>query len=157
MSPDSIVTSTLLTIFASFAVIILILAVVFWLTFVWLRRLAREREIAMRQRFPNARVVAVGANFFGQESQGVMQLRGNGTLVITEDALVFERWVARQEYRIPLSNITAVETPNHFLGKSIMKPLLKVVYQTDGVEDAMAWYVHNLSGIKALLEQEIRH
>jgi hypothetical protein len=133
---------------------VLITAVVLVLVFMLLRRVARQREQAMRQRFPNARMIVRGANFFGQQSKGVIQLRGNGTLVITDTNLVFEGWMPRAEHSIPLNRITAIETPRSFLGKSIISPLLKVVYRTEaGGEDAMAWSVPDLAAAKAQLDQ----
>ncbi|MCK4953145.1 hypothetical protein KAS14_05120 [Candidatus Bathyarchaeota archaeon] len=38
------------------------------------------------------------ANFFGQESLGLGQVRGNGVLVLTEKELYFEMWSPKKYY-----------------------------------------------------------
>ena len=81
-------------------------------------------------------------------------MRGSGTLVLTDDALIFEMWMPRRELRIPLSSISAVETPTSFLGKTRFKPLLKVVFQNEsGLADAAAWDIPDVEGMKRNLEQ----
>lgn len=76
-----------------------------------------------------------------------MQMRGNGTLILTDSELIFEMWVLNTEFRIPLQSIQSLENPTSFLGKSRFAPLLKVVYTNDqGSTDAMAWQVSDLSG-----------
>ena len=37
-------------------------------------------------------------NFFGQESLGLGQIRGNGVLVLTEKELYFEMWHPKKYY-----------------------------------------------------------
>jgi hypothetical protein len=134
-----------------------VMAAAFALAFLWLRNLARRRQKAMLQRYPNARSIISGANFFGQESKGVFQTRGNGTLAITDTELVFEKWVPRREYVIPLNQIVAIEMPKSFLGKTTFTPLLKIVYRTDaGEQDAIAWSVRDAAGVKLQLEQGMR-
>lgn len=129
--------------------VILLLVVIFAL----LRRLAAARERAARERFPDAKLIIPGANFFGQQSAGVMQGRGNGTLVLTATELYFERWVLRKEYRIPLTAIESIETPTSFLTKTIFRPLLKVNFKNDaGQTDAMAWFVSDLEATKQAIE-----
>jgi hypothetical protein len=141
-------------------IVIIVLGVVFLAlvaSFAFLRRLADDRERAARERFPDARLIVRGANFFGQQSSGVLQGRGNGTLVLTDSELFFERWVLRKEYHIPLTAVESVETANSFLGKSIFQPLLKVNFRNDaGQPDAIAWYVPDLVGTKQAIEAAMR-
>jgi hypothetical protein len=121
-----------------------------------LRRQFAERERVARERFPNARMIIRGANFFGQQSLGVMQGRGNGILVLTDTELYFERLLPRKEFSVPLAAIQSVETTNSFLGKTIFRPLLKVVFRNDaGQIDAMAWYVGDVEGTKRTIEAAI--
>lgn len=123
------------------------------LVFAGVRRMAAHREQAMRERFPTARAILPNVNFFGQESNGATQLRGNGTMVLTSSEIVFERWVPRKEYRIPFARIQAIETPRAFLGKSVGRQLLKVVYTNDsGQSDSIAWLVPDLEAFKQTLE-----
>ncbi len=110
-------------------------------------RAAKEHEAAARREFPNAALVDSGALFFGQESRGAAQLRGNGTLVLTDAEMVFKQWVVDREFRVPLGWIVAIEKPRSFLGKSQFVELLCVKYRDDaGKDDAMAWRVRDLSG-----------
>jgi hypothetical protein len=146
----------LLTIIPIILITVAVMAVAFAAAFGWLRRLARRRYAVMMERYPNARKVIYGAHFFGQESKGVFQTRGNGTLVITDHELVFEKWVPQKEYVIPLNRIVTIEMPNSFLGKTTFTPLVKVVYRTDtGEQDAIAWSVRDAAGLKSQLEQFI--
>jgi hypothetical protein len=121
--------------------------VVFGGVFVVLRNTARQKEASARERYPNARQIDRAASFFGQESRGVTQMRGNGTLILTDSHLIFEMWVPNTEFRIALRSIQSLENPTSFLGKSRFTPLLKVVYTNEqGTTDAMAWQVPDLSG-----------
>jgi hypothetical protein len=111
-----------------------------------LRNIAQQKEASARARYPQARQIDRAASFFGQESRGAMQMRGNGTLILTDSDLIFEMWVPNTEFRIPLRRIQALENPTSFLGKSRFTPLLKVVYTNEqGTTDAMAWQVPDLS------------
>jgi hypothetical protein len=130
------------------------LAVVFGGVLVVLRNIARQKEARARERYPDARQIDRAASFFGQESRGVTQMRGNGTLILTDSDLIFEMWVPNKEFRIPLRSIQAIENPTSFLGKSRFTPLLKVVYTNDqGATDAMAWQVRDLSGWMRLINE----
>jgi hypothetical protein len=118
-----------------------------------LRRAMLDRAQAARERFPNAKLVVPGANFYGQESKGVMQLRGNGTLVLTDTELYFEMLVPQREFRIPLAAIQALETPSSYLGKTNFRPLLKVVYRDEsGQNDSMGWLVPDVDAVKRAIE-----
>jgi hypothetical protein len=85
-------------------------------------------------------------NFFGVESRGATQMRGNGCLALVDDELVFIQWVPRQTIRIRLAEIAEVDEANGHLGKTIARKLLRVRWQTAGVEDTVAWYVNDLAG-----------
>jgi type II secretory pathway component PulJ len=122
-------------------------AIVFGGVFVVLRNTARRKEASARAQYPNARQIDRAASFFGQESRGVAQMRGNGTLILTDTELIFEMWVPNNTFRIPLRHIQSLENPRSFLGKSRFTPLLKVVYTNEqGTKDAMAWQVPDLNG-----------
>ncbi|MEQ8674739.1 MAG: hypothetical protein RLP44_00270 [Aggregatilineales bacterium] len=132
-----------------FAIIVAIL--------LWLRRNVHQTQDAIANRFPTAVKIIPSASFFGQESKGVMQMRGTGTLVLTTTSLYFQKWVVGTEYTINLSQIRAIETPTSFLGKTQFKPLLKLVYQTDsGQQDAMAWLVPDFEELKKMIEDRIQ-
>lgn len=134
-------------------IVTLILTVVFGVTYSILLREMTSRANAVSKRFPNARLIIPGVNFYGQESKGKMQMRGNGTLVLTEAEIYFEQLVPRREYRIPLSAVQGVETPSSFLGKTNFRPLLKVVFKNEGGQtDAMGWIVPDVEGTKQAIE-----
>jgi hypothetical protein len=131
-----------------------VVAVVFGGVFVVLRNTARQKEASARERYPQARQIDRAASFFGQESRGATQMRGNGTLILTDSELIFEQWVTNRVFRIPLRSIQAIENPSWFLGKSRFAPLLKVVYTNElGKADSMAWQVPDLSGWMRLLNE----
>lgn len=127
---------------------------VFGAVFVVLRNLARKKEASARERYPNARQIDRAASFFGQESLAGTQMRGNGTLILTDSDLIFEMWVPNKQFRIPLRSIQSIENPTSFLGKSRFTPLLKVVYINDqGATDSMAWQVPDLAGWMRLINE----
>jgi hypothetical protein len=134
-------------------IVTLILTVVFGVTLSILRRETMSRAQAASKKFPNAKLIIPGVNCYGQESKGKMQMRGNGTLVLTEDELYFEQLVPRREFRIPLTAVQAIETPSSFLGKTNFRPLLKVVFKNDGGQpDAMGWIVPDVEAARQAIE-----
>ncbi len=85
------------------------------------------------------------ANLFGIQSRGMKQIRGNGILILTASQLYFRMLLPRRELMIPLSSITAVETPKSFLGKTKGRKLLKIDFRNDiGGTDSAAWLVPDL-------------
>jgi len=137
--------------------IVVLVVVILAAVFIPLRRMAARRTEAVRARFPKARLIIPGANFFGQESQGVMQMRGNGTLALTDSELYFEQYITRKEFHIPLTAIQSIETTNSHLGKTIFRPLLKIIIKDNvGQTDSMAWYVPDLEGTIRALEEARR-
>ncbi len=131
--------------------IILLLAVVggLILFLVVLRKRKKEIETAIYRRYPNDTILFRddGANLFGMASLGRGQVRGNGTLILTDNELVFLMLVPEREIIIPRSSIISVETPKSFLGKTRFTPLLKVDFSTpQGKTDSAAWAVRDIEG-----------
>lgn len=87
------------------------------------------------------------ANYFGVESKGGAQIRGNGVLVLTRSSLIFEMLLPRREMIIDLHRIERLASVRSHVGKSVMRPLLRVEFDdgTGGV-DAAAWYVRDVEG-----------
>lgn len=136
------------------AVVVVSLAVVFGVVFGVIGRYARRDQQTTEQDYPGARHVESGALFFGQQSRGVMQMRGNGTLILADDELLFKQWVVNKEFRIPLKSIQSIETPSSFLGKTQGVQLLKVSYLDEsGTPDALAWRVRDLAGLIRKIEE----
>ncbi len=95
---------------------------------------------------PNVILQARGANFFGQESKGMMQLRGNGNLILANQELFFKYWLKKKEISIPISNIQTTEIVKSHLHKTVGQPLLKVNFQNEfGELDSAAWWVRDVN------------
>jgi hypothetical protein len=116
------------------------------LTVSMLRRRAAEdlhRRLAGRRILRGDR----HANFFGVESKGGAQVRGNGILVLTPSFLVFEMLLPRREMIIDLHRVRKLASVRSHLGKSVMRPLLRVEFDDGaGGTDAAAWYVRDVDG-----------
>lgn len=135
-----------------FGVVIVGLAIVY----VWLRNLAKKKTAALLTDYPIHEWV-IGANFFGRESDGMMQVRGNGTLLLTRDKLVFMLWMPEKRYVIPLRSITAMSNPRGFLGKSKGGILLRINYTDEhGKADAVGFLVRKLDEVQASIEVQRR-
>jgi hypothetical protein len=136
------------------AIVVVSLVVVFGAVYAVFGRYARRDQQTAEQKYPGARHIESGALFFGQESRGSTQMRGNGTLILTDDELLFKQWVVSKEFRIPLRSIQSIETPRSFLGKTQGVQLLKVNYLTEsGAPDAIAWRVSDLAGLIRKIEE----
>lgn len=147
------------TIMSLLAFLIIFNGAIFWLFF---GKLKKAHEACLKNVDEDLAGKAVKyaedkANFFGQESLGITQVRGNGILRITEDEIYFHMLMPARVFRFPIENITAVETPKSFLGKTKFVPLLKVAFTNDeGSSDSAAWLVSDLSEAKNLIEQNIK-
>jgi hypothetical protein len=87
------------------------------------------------------------ANCFGVKSIGVVQLRGNGVLVLTRDVLAFQPWFRAEAIVIERARITAAKTSRSHLGKAIGRDLLAVEFtdpKQGDARDEVAWYVRTL-------------
>lgn len=101
----------------------------------------------LRSRLGEDRIVAIddSANFFGVESRGAAQWRGNGCLVVTLEEVVFLMWLPRRELHVPRARITSVERAKAHLGKTIGRDLLKLRFVDEaGHPDSAAWLVRDL-------------
>jgi hypothetical protein len=117
-------------------------------------RAARKSAAAARRQYPDARHIEAGALFFGQESRGAGQMRGNGTLIFASSEIIFEQWVVDRKFRIPYRDIESVDLPKSFLGKTQFVPLLRVSYTSDGgSRDSMAWRVRDPSALVRLIDE----
>jgi hypothetical protein len=116
-----------------------------------MRRRAAEE---IRANLGEDRIVMVdeSANFFGIESRGAAQLRGNGCLAVTSEEVVFLMWLPRRELRVSRERITSVERVRSHLGKTIRRDLLKLTFADEtGLSDSAAWYVGDLPAWEAAL------
>jgi hypothetical protein len=122
----------------------------------WLRRRAHSHAQG-RYAGRDIHLLLENVNFYGQQSLGRGQMRGNGTFALADDELYFVRWLPRREYIVPLRDIESVEIVKSFLGKTNFRALLKINFRNeDGESDAMAWQVKDPYNLKELLEALIR-
>jgi len=120
--------------------IVLALTLTLLLTSGWVRRKS-ERLIQAKFDKSAIQLQAPGANFFGQTSGGAMQLRGNGALALTDEELWFGLLVPRREISVRRKSITSARLKNSHLGKTVLRPLLYVEFQTPEGPDSCAWLV----------------
>jgi len=120
-----------------------------------IRKLFRKRIEEILAKFDKENIIVMeeSSNFFGQESKGTKQVRGNGVLLLTERDLYFEMWFPKKILKIPVSTIISIDTPKTFLRKSKFRALLKVNFKFEGRTDAAAWFLEDLAKMKEHLEQ----
>ena len=129
--------------------LVLLMSILRWLTRAIIGRATKLAH--SRYRPEEMRLLEPMASTFGIESKGGLQGRGNGALVLTDDAIHFLMLVG-SELRIPLANVLAVKTVKSHLGKSIARPLLHVRYREGDGEDAVAWFVPDVEDWKQRIE-----
>jgi len=147
MSIFHIIIIAVLTIFLLFALFIIPLII-----------LLKRRSQTILEKYDPASIILSYklANCFGQESKGLIQMRGNGVLVLTKAGLHFHQYIPSREIAIPIHSMISVDQVKSHLRKTVMRPLLRVSYtNTEGQPDRCAWYVTQLdqwiSGIQSLL------
>lgn len=114
-------------------------------TVVWFVRRLRSSQARIRQHVSQLDVErSAGVNFFGVASRGRGQVRGNGTLVLTPNELVFFQLMPEREIRVPRAAITGTEVARSFLGKTQGVDLLVVTWSVDGVDDKAGFRVREL-------------
>lgn len=121
---------------------------------VLLRRRRRKIAAYVDARLGGEGIVAAdaSANFFGVESRGRAQLRGNGHLAASHSQILFVMWLPRRELTIPRDRVTAVERTRSHLGKSVGRELLRVGFTNDaGAPDSVAWLVRDLAAWESVL------
>jgi hypothetical protein len=118
-------------------------------------RLFKKRIEEIVAKFQESEIIKVSesVNYFGLESKGVMQIRGNGVLILTNKKLFFEMWVKPKTIvEIPLNSIQKIEAVKSHLGKTKFRKLLKISFINDQQNlDSVAWLVRDLEGWMWLL------
>lgn len=104
---------------------------------------ARAEVEVLRGRTPV--VLDDAALFFGLQSKGAVQLRGNGCLVLVDDELVFLQWVTDRVVRVRRADVLEVDTARGHLGKRVGRDLLRVRWREGAGEETSAWFVHDLA------------
>jgi hypothetical protein len=112
-----------------------------------IRKILKNRSAGIGKKFEGREILfsSPGASYFGRESAGLWQVRGNGDLIITPREVYFEMWFPKRILVIPLGSVESVETPKSFKGRSVFRPLLKITFRDEtGRRDSVAWYVKDL-------------
>ncbi|MFO8082257.1 MAG: hypothetical protein R6V07_18405 [Armatimonadota bacterium] len=125
---------------------------------VWLNRLRQSALDDSDRTLAGKHIVTrdPSANLIGVRSRGVGAVRGNGVLSLTERSLQFVMWLPRRSFSIALDDVTSVETPKSFMGRSKLRELLQVNFTDErGEEDAAAWVVADLPAWKRALSERI--
>lgn len=145
------VTTVVLIVAGSVAGLVLLVVMVSVIT----RRVAAaSRQLIEKAYAANAVVLSDDmANSFGIESQGPIQLRGNGGLVLTNDVFHFMPLAGAREVKVPLTDVTNVEIVRSHLGKTVGRPLVKVHYKQNDKTDAVALFVRDPSAWKHKIEE----
>lgn len=117
------------------------------------KMIRKKAQAIIDERFEASQVVRAepGANYFGQQSKGAAQIRGNGALVLTDQVLWFCMIAPRRELEIPLEKITGVRFEKWFLGKTKGGTILVVDFEGPEGPDAAGWLVRDHEGWKAEL------
>ena len=138
---------TVLVVLAIVVPLVLFLGVFFFVLFYFLSRTAKKVRAEVEEELENIQLIDQGASFFGLSSKGVGQVRGNGCLALTDQELVFRMWVPNKWMRIRRADITGIETPRSFLGKTRGTALLLVAFKDRerSAVDTVAWQVRDLA------------
>lgn len=138
-------------------IIVLVMVIVGILSIIWMiTRGLRARmwayRTALQERYPNARLILNNTNFIGRSDGGLVQLRGNGALIINDEAFIFVMWWPNHLIEIPLSQILSTELVKSYRGKRVMQPLLKINFiNAAGAEASAAWWMKNPQEVQGLL------
>ena len=116
----------------------------------FLRKLMKKAEQKAITLWETEGVLRVekSANFFGVESRGMGQVRGNSVLMLTGKGLRNMMWLPSREFGVDWETVRKVEIVKSHLGKSKLAPLVKVHFTNEkGESDSAAWLVKDTSGI----------
>ncbi len=112
------------------------------------RKLSNKRLNDIKNDFGENDLIKVSrnANFYGQESQGLKQIRGNGVLTVTPSDVIFYMWLPKRKIIISRREITSLEIVTKFLRKiRLGRKLLKINFiNNQGRPDAVAWDINDM-------------
>ena len=107
-------------------------------------RTGRSRALARLEEVPGPVLRSMAATSFGVASHEADQVRGTGTLVLTDSEVAFAQWRPDRLVRIPRSDIIAVDTTQEHLGKALNREVLRIRWTGADGEDAAAFFVREL-------------
>lgn len=124
-----------------------------------LNNLKRKRAEELFRNYHKDRIIYFSreVNFFGKHSDGSLNIKGNGSMLLTPDQLHFKKWIPVQDLIIPIENIKNVERVDSFMGKSKNRPLLKIDFNNkNGEMDSAAWLLDNMHNWEKFLKDNIK-
>lgn len=147
------------TAFPILGAVLLLVVFLFLIQVLTLKWVGRKSLSAIRNRYAAHQIImqSLAANFFGKTSKGKSQIRGNGALVLTRDELWFRMAMPNRELVVPMKNITSSSIVKTHLGKTKLKPLLFVEFQSSEGIDSAAWLVeYPEEWVKAIKQEKAR-
>ena len=124
-----------------------------------LKKIFEARYNNVMERFNEKEIIKDShkTNFFGLESWGLKQVRGNGILVLTEKELFFGMFKPAKDISIPINSIKQITTSekSHLKKKSIMR-LLKIIFTQNGKDDVAAWQVTDIDDWEAKIRKLVK-
>ncbi len=118
-----------------------------FLLILFLRRLSRKALTQAMENWESEGVILSErvSNFFGRESAGYAQVRGNCAFLLTEAGLRHLMWSPRRQLTINWDKVRKAEKVKYHLGKTKLRHLVKVHFINEkGEPDSAAWYVRNV-------------
>ena len=107
-------------------------------------RRGRVRAQERLAEVPGPMLRSTAATSLGTESQRGDQVRGTGTLVLTEAEVAFAQWRPDHLIRIPRAGIIEVDTTRSHLDKTMNHDVLRIRWATPDGEDTVAFFVRDL-------------
>ena len=116
----------------------------------------KKKAFKILEQFQEQKVLITStANFFGQKSKGLKQIRGRSQVVLLPNELYSEMLFPQRILRIPISKIREVDiTQKWFLKKTRSKNLLIIHFINEsGEEDSAGWQIPRLESYKRIIEE----
>jgi hypothetical protein len=109
--------------------------------------IVRSSRVRAQQRLtevPGPALRSTAATSLGLASLDEGQVRGTGTLILTEGEVAFAQWRPDRLVRIPRPAIIEVDTTRSHLGKTMTSDLLRIRWTAAEGEDTVAFFVRDL-------------
>ena len=107
-------------------------------------RNGRTKALARLEEVPGPVRRSMAATCLGVESAGAGQVKGTGTLVLTDAEVAFAQWRPDRLIRVPRSAIAEVDTTRSYLGKTMNADMLRIRWTDKGNPDTVAFFIREL-------------
>ena len=126
-----------------FGILLVTLAVSALIAVVIVRN-SRSNALARLAEVPGTVRRSMAATCLGVDSGGTGQVKGTGTLVLTDDEVAFAQWRPDRLIRVPRPAIAEVDTTRTHLGKTMNADMLRIRWAADEGDDTVAFFVRDL-------------